>query len=204
VIEGTRRRLFILSPAHCGGKRAQILLNERAQFPLAMRLQQGESVTLGETFAFLSGLYFRGKLTYATRFTETEARESHVLVITTNRGLLPADTPVTVPDLRAFGSVDIELDDARYRRPLERDVQRLAGADDRDVVLLGSVATDRYAEILLGAFGARLLFPVDFIGRGDMSRGALLLRAARAGVELPYQAVAGAVRRGSRAPRVGS
>ncbi|MEO8451241.1 MAG: hypothetical protein ABI647_15700 [Gemmatimonadota bacterium] len=202
VSEDASRRRFILSPAHCGGKRAQLLLNGRAQFPLAARLQRGEKVTLGEVFAFVSGLYFRGKLTYATRFSPEG--ESQVLVITTNRGLLPANTPVTLPDLVAFGSVDIEVDDERYRRPLERDLLLLAGADQLDVVLLGSVATNRYADILMAALRERLLFPVDFVGRGDMSRGALLLRATRDGVELPYRIVAGSVRRGARAPRINS
>jgi hypothetical protein len=42
----------------------------------------------------------------------------------------------------------------------------------------------------------------DFIGRGDMSRGGLLLRAARAGSELPYPPVQGTPRRGARAPRL--
>jgi hypothetical protein len=56
--------------------------------------------------------------------------------------------------------------------------------------------------VLLEVIGERLLFPTDFVGRGDMSRGALLLRAARDGRELAYEPVAGAVRRGRRAAKV--
>jgi hypothetical protein len=192
-------RIFLLSPAHCGGKRAELLLNERAQFPLAVRLRSA-GVSLGEAFTFLSGLYFRGKLAYADRFARPSADQSGVHVITTDRGLLPADTAVRSEDLRAFGSVDISASRPQYRTPLERDVTRIGS--DAEVVLLGSVATGKYVDVLLDALGDRLLFPVDFVGRGDMSRGALLLRAARDGIELTYQPVAGAVRRGRRPPRL--
>jgi hypothetical protein len=68
--------------------------------------------------------------------------------------------------------------------------------------LLGSVATGKYVDVLLGAFGERLLFPPEFVGRGDMSRGALLLRAAEAGTELTYGPVVGAIRRGRRPPKL--
>ena len=89
-----RLRIFLLSPAHCGGKRAQILLNERATFPLAERLRSPPGVTLGEAFSFLSGLYFRGKLAYAERFARPPAGERGVQIITTDRGLLAADAAV--------------------------------------------------------------------------------------------------------------
>ena len=61
-------RIFLLSPAHCGGKRAELLLNDRASFSLAVRLRSEAGATLGEAFSFLSGLYFRGKLAYADHF----------------------------------------------------------------------------------------------------------------------------------------
>jgi hypothetical protein len=192
-------RIFLLSPAHCGGKRAELLLNERAQFPLAVRLRSA-GVSLGEAFTFLSGLYFRGKLAYADRFARPAADQSGVHVITTDRGLLPADTAVRSEDLRAFGSGDISADRPQYRTPLQRDLTRLGS--EAEVVLLGSVATGKYVDVLLEALGERLLFPTDFVGRGDMSRGALLLRAAREGTELTYGPVAGAVRRGRRPPRL--
>jgi hypothetical protein len=199
----TAPRIFLLSPAHCGGKRAAILLNERAAFPLARQFHSA-GLTLGEAFSFLSGLYFRGKLTYAGRFACPPAGESGVQVITTDRGLLAADTAIGVGDLRKFGTVDISADHPRYRTPLQRDILRLHQLSDVDVILLGSVATGKYVDVLLEVMGERLLFPIDFVGRGDMSRGALLLRAAREGKELAYQPVAGAVRRGRRAPKVGA
>jgi hypothetical protein len=195
-------RIFLLSPAHCGGKRAELLFNERASFPLAARLRSAPGVTLGEAFSFLSGLYFRGKLAYADRFARPPAGKAGVQVITTDRGLLTAGTPIRVEDLRRFGTVDISADQPGYRLPLVRDVTQLGQLPDIEVVLLGSVATGKYVDILLEAFGERLLFPVEFVGRGDMSRGALLLQAVRNGAELTYQPLAGAIRRGRRAPKV--
>jgi len=195
------RRIFLLSPAHCGGRRAAILLNERAAFPLARRLQS-VGLSLGEAFSFLSGLYFRGKLTYAGRFARPPEGESGVQVITTDRGLLAADTAIGPRELREFGTVDIRADAPEYRAPLERDLSRIRDIPDLEVVLLGSVATRKYVDVLLGAFGERLLFPAEFVGRGDMSRGALLLRAAEAGTELIYGPVAGAIRRGRRPPKL--
>jgi hypothetical protein len=199
----SHRRIFLLSPAHCGGKRAAILLNERATFPLAQRLHSSSGVTLGEAFSFLSGLYFRGKLAYADRFTRPPVDQPGVLVITTDRGLLAADAPVGSRELREFGTVDIRPDHPRYREPLARDLARLSQDADADVVLLGSVATGKYVDVLLEFMGERLLFPREFVGRGDMSRGALLLRAVREGKELAYEAVAGAIRHGRRAAKVG-
>jgi hypothetical protein len=195
----TAPRIFLLSPAYCGGKRAAVLLNERAAFPLAQRLRSA-GVTLGEAFSFLSGLYFRGKLTYADRFARPPVGRAGVQVITTDRGLVRADTAIRAQDLRAFGTVDIRSDHPRYRTPLLHDALELGA--DCEVVLLGSVATGKYVDVLLEVMGERLLFPTDFVGRGDMSRGALLLRAARDGRELAYEPVAGAVRRGPRAARV--
>jgi hypothetical protein len=51
-------------------------------------------------------------------------------------------------------------------------------------------------------FGRRLVFPSTFVGRGDMSRGGLLLRHARDGRELEYEPVVGAVRHGKRPPKL--
>ena len=197
-------RIFLLSPAHCGGKRAQLLFNHRAAFPLALRLRSSPGVTLGEAFSFLSGLYFRGKLAYADRFARPPGGNPGVHVITTDRGLVSAGIEVGIEDLRQFGAVDISADEPGYRVPLARDVAQLSRLGDAEVVLLGSVATGKYVDVLLEALGDRLLFPAEFVGRGDMSRGALLLQAVRHGTELSYQPVAGAVRRGRRAPKVRS
>ncbi|HEY1582043.1 MAG TPA: hypothetical protein VGF73_02965 [Chthoniobacterales bacterium] len=195
-------RTFLLSPAYAGGRRAQMLLSERAQFGLARRLRAGEPVSLGEVFTFLSGLYFRGKLTYANAFARPDL--TRVLVITPTRGLVPAATPVRLSDLREFAEVDIEENDPRYRQPLERDLRRLVRqlSPQCDVVLLGSVATGKYVSVLLEILRERIQFPADFVGRGDMSRGGLLLRCAVDRTELAYIPVRGAVRKGKRPPKL--
>ena len=43
-----RARIFLLSPANCGGRRAKQVLSPRAAFPLAERLRSGDGVPLGE------------------------------------------------------------------------------------------------------------------------------------------------------------
>jgi hypothetical protein len=142
---------------------------------------------------------------YAERFAAPPPGLPGSLVITTHRGLLPAGTPVRPGDLEAFGSVPIDPRDPRYRLPLEADLARLAAESPPEsrFVLLGSVATAKYVELLLAALGERVLFPAPFVGMGDMQRGALLLRAAREGAELPYLPVAGAVRSSRARPAGG-
>jgi hypothetical protein len=195
-------RTFLLSPAYAGGRRAQMLLSERAEFAFARRLRGGEPVSLGEAFTFLSGLYFRGKLAYANAFAWPDS--SRVLVITPTRGLVQAATSVTLSDLREFAEVDIEEGDPRYRKPLERDLRRLVRqlTPQCEVVLLGSVATAKYVGVLLEILRERIRFPGDFVGRGDMSRGGLLLRCAADRTELSYIPVQGAVRKGKRPPKL--
>ncbi|MGI8906527.1 MAG: hypothetical protein ACR2IE_08565 [Candidatus Sumerlaeaceae bacterium] len=68
------------------------------------------------------------------------------------------------------------------------------------IVLLGSIATAKYVDILLEIAHDRVLFPSDFVGRGDLSRGGLCLRAAADGMELSYSPVLGATRTGKRPP----
>jgi hypothetical protein len=199
-----RRRIFLLSPASTSGERARLVFNERASFPLALRLRAPSGAPLGEVFSFLSGLYFRGKITYARTFAHPPTDAPGVLVITPNRGLLSPDEPVTLRTLRAFSRVDIGSLDPRYRKPLIRDAKRLVQlvGDADDVILLGSIATGKYVDTLLEIFGDRLHFPAAFVGRGDMSRGGLLLRHAREGQELEYVPLTGASRHGSRPPRL--
>jgi len=193
------RRIFLLSPASTGGRRAAVLLNPRAEFDLAVRLRRG-GASLGEVFSFLSGLYFRGKLAYALAFARDDG---DVLVLSAGRGLISPNTIITLSDLRAFARRSIDLADRSYVRALRSGAEQLAkSAPDAQVVLLGSIASNKYVDVLLPIFGERLVFPAEFVGRGDMSRGGLLLRCAAAGVELPYAAFAGAVRHGKRPPKL--
>lgn len=198
-----RNRIFLLSPAYAGGLRAKMIMSERAQFDLARRMRR-HGATLAEVFTFLSGLYFRGKIAYANAFARVSDGLCGVLVITPTRGLVDARSTITAEDLREFAEVDVDLANARYRKPVERDARKLAKklTAKCEVVLLGSIASKKYVEVLLAHFGDRLLFPADFVGRGDMSRGGLLLRCAADRQELAYISVAGAVRRGSRPPKL--
>src|SRR5579859_6424625 len=126
-----------------------------AGFPLALKLRAGQA-TLAEVFAFASALYFRGKIAYATRF----APRDRTRVIVPGHGLLPADRRVSVADLEAFSVVPVEPKDARYRRALLRDAQALSRRHPRaEVVLLGSIASGKYVELLVTVFGERLLVP---------------------------------------------
>lgn len=176
-----------------------MLLNPSATFDLAQRIR-ASGAPIGEVFSFLSGLYFRGKLTYATAFGEPAGG----FVITTDRGLVSPDTTVMRDDLLAFSNVDLATAGERYIAPLRRHAEELAVRLDpvSSVVLLGSIATGKYCDTLTAVFGRRLVFPSTFVGRGDMSRGGLLLRHAREGRELEYEPVVGAVRHGKRPPKL--
>lgn len=189
------QRTYLLSPARLDGLRAQLLFRQTATFALARELRTKAGAEIGDVFQFLSGLYFRGKLAYAKRFAAVPER---VLVITTNRGLLPAGTRVTLRDLERFAKTDIHHEEPAFVEPLVRDARKLDG----EIVLLGSIASAKYVDALLGVFDERLVFPVEFVGRGDMSRGGLLLRAADAGAELAYGPLRGAVRHGARPPKL--
>ena len=201
--------VYLLSPANCNGRRAEILLSERATFELAQRLRAPAGAPLGEVFSFLSGLYFRGKLAYAQTFAAVPDKSAGpggngIFVITPNAGLQSPDVMVDLAELRRFAEVDISADNPAYRRPLERSAKALAKTlgTDHPVVLLGSIASPKYVEVLGTIFGDRLLFPQEFVGRGDMSRGGLMLRCAAAREPLTYVSVAGAIRRGARPPKL--
>jgi hypothetical protein len=187
--------VFLLSPARCSGERAaQLVTSSRSA--LGKQLRAGNA-TLGDVMAWLSALYFRGKLLYAARFGAAHPLPGG-LVMAPGLGLRPPEWRLSADDLRAMGEIDIET--SAFVRPLRRDAEQVDeayGADAR-VVLLGSIATGKYVDTLLDVFGERLLFPETFVGRGDMSRGGLMLRASRSGEELAYRPVAGAKLHGQR------
>lgn len=202
-------RIFLLSPANCGGSRARQLLDQATRAPLGARLRQPDGAPIGDVFAFVSGLYFRGKLAYARRFAAPPDGGSPIVgdgvhVITPDAGLWPAGRPVTLTDLRRFRGDRIAPDNPRFTGPLARSSRVLLRelGPDCEVVLLGSIASPKYVDVLLDVFGDQLQFPLDFVGRGDMSRGGLLLRQVADGVELVYGPVRGAVRSGVRPPKL--
>jgi hypothetical protein len=181
--------VFLLSPANLSGRRAGYLLSPRSKFEMAMRVG-GDGAPLGEVFSFVSGLYFRGKLAYARAFAPEAEFERCVHVITAARGLMSPLARIVQEDLVAMAGVKIHHENEEYRAPLVRDAEKLAAelSEDDEVVLLGSIATPKYLEPLLGVLGGRLMVPAEFIGRGDMSRGALMLRAVREMKQLEYVA----------------
>lgn len=184
-----KQRIFLLSPANLSGRRAEILLREEARFDLAARVR-ASGAALGEIFSFVSGLYFRGKLAYANAFAAPETARDSIFVVTATRGLLAPHVAIDRAGLLEMAGVPISCADSRYIRPLERDLVRLSTriGNLTEIVFLGSIATPKYLEPLSGVFGERLLVPIDFVGRGDMSRGALMLRAVREMVPLTYAA----------------
>jgi len=196
-------RVFLLSPANTGGLRCAMLMRENAEFDLAVRLRDGIA-TIGEVYAFISGLYFRGKMEYVSVFASPPKGIPGAVVIVPGIGLVPPETLVSIEQLRAISRVPIHEDNGAYRIPLLRDAALLEshGGPGCQYVLLGSIATEKYTRPLLDLFGARLVFPEAFVGRGDMSRGGLMLRCARTAVELTYVPVQGAVRHGARPPKL--
>ncbi len=169
-----------------------MVMSERATFELATRLRTADGAPLGEVFAFLSGLYFRGKLAYARAFARPPDPASPIsgagsFVITPNAGLRSVDTPVTLAALRA-------LRRRRHRRrqpevppaarsrapaPSPRTSGRTARSCSSAASRRPSTSTSCRA-----SSAQRLLFPADFVGRGDMSRGGLMLRSVTAAEEL--------------------
>jgi hypothetical protein len=188
----TTDRIFLLSPAKFGGVRTSLLLRESAEFDLSVRLRQG-TANIGEVYAFLSGLYFRGKLAYARAF-------GSAFVIVPGLGLLPPETVVSVDTLRKTGTIPVDEGRPDYRDPLVRAAAELAenAGPDCEFVLLGSVASTKYTEPLLEVLDGRLLFPAEFVGRGDMSRGGLMLRCIIDATELSYIQVRDASVHGKR------
>jgi hypothetical protein len=157
----------------------------------------------------LSGLYFRGKLAYARAFAAAPdpgcpLTGEGVFVITPGAGLDSPSAPITLRTLQAFARVEVDPVDPRFRRPLLAAARRVGErvGPRCEIVLLGSIASPKYVDILGTVFGNRLKFPLDFVGRGDMSRGGLLLRCVAAGRELEYAPVIGSVVRGPRPPRL--
>jgi hypothetical protein len=185
-------RLFLLSPASLNGTRAAQLMSPRAQFNLAVRYRTEEGVEIADAFAFMSSLYFRGKIAYARRFAVPSPLigGDGIFIITSGYGLVPPEWRITEERMKRMRKIDVDVSTRNYVKPLRDHAQLLARALEREpdaqVVLLGSVATGKYVDVLRPILGDRLRFPAVFAGLGDMSRGGLMLRAAREGRELQY------------------
>jgi hypothetical protein len=106
-----------------------------------------------------------------------------VFVITPHRELLAPSVRMTLDDLARLAQTEIDPSAREFRKPLQQDVNALAQAlgPNGQPVLLGSIATRKYVDVLLSSFPQELLFPAEFVGRGDMSRGGPL--TSRGGCE---------------------
>lgn len=188
--------IMLISPANLSGQRGQLLLGGQSPSALAQRLRSGEGAPLGEIFAFVSGLYFRGKASYARAFARAEQGSPAAFVMTAGGGLVALDELVDLERLRRWAAVPIHEDNPSFTAPLQRHAGELADVHGQSArfVLLGSIATQKYLTPLLDVFDERLYFPSEFRGRGDMSRGSLLLRAVREARELAYAPVKAALR----------
>jgi hypothetical protein len=189
-IVSAARRIFLISPANTSGVRWQRVVNGKSQSSLALRLREW-GAPLADVFSFMSTLYFRGKLDYAQKFSNPPDNRPGVYLIAPSRGLLLPTELVTIDDMAAIAAVRALHTNPNFRDPLERDARRISSeaGPTTQFILLGSIATLKYVEPLSNVFGLRLLFPSEFLGRGNMSRGSLLFRCCRENRELSYSAV---------------
>ena len=190
----TGSRVFLLSPANCGGSRAQMVLSPDAQFALAARCERRgraarRSVQLRQRPVLPRQADLRAPVSRAARATTIRRRRRRARHHAERRAAQPRHARHD-GRVRAFARRRSIVRQRGVPAPLEQQRRALRDAigPDCDVVLLGSIASPKYVDVLLPIFGERLLFPIDFVGRGDMSRGGLLLRCARAGVELRLRA----------------
>ena len=178
-------KIFLVSPANLSGLRAKQLASPRAGFDAAVRFRSAEGVAIADAFAFMSALYFRGKIAYARHFADPP---EGVFVITSGFGLVPPDWALNEERMKRMQKIDIDASARSYAKPLRDHAKQLASmlAPDAQVILLGSVATGKYVDVLKPILGPWLRFPRVFAGLGDMARGGLMLRAVRADKELEY------------------
>ena len=171
---GAERRIFLLSPASCGGRRARLLFDPRARFDLARALRTTAGVPLGQVFSFMSGLYFRGKLEYARTYARPPDGSPGVFIVTSGEGLCVPETRVRPDVLERWAAIPIDTSQLRYTEPPLRDARPIATgspASGREVALPGGVATGKPRRSAAGRLRPAPRVPADFVGRGDMSRG---------------------------------
>jgi hypothetical protein len=183
-------KVFLLSPANFSGVRAKQLTAPGAKFPAAVAFRSESGVAIEDAFSFMSALYFRGKAAYVRRFAPTPAA---IQVIAPGFGLVPFGWTIDATRFTKLEKTPVDPASRSYRTPLEQHALSLAEsvAPDGKVVLLGSVATGKYIDVLWPVFRERLVFPRCFAGLGDMSRGSIMLKASVSGEELDYVPIDG-------------
>lgn len=197
-----RPRIFLLSPATAHGARARGLIAPEPRSPTARQLASA-GMRLGDVFTYLSGLYFNGKLTYARRYATPPASlgGEGIYIITMTDGILTPDHRVCVDDLRRYAAAERQTDEGRHAFEVSARALAMTIGPRCDVVFMGSVASGKYTDIIEPAFGERLLFPLELVGRGQLSRGALLFRCVKEDRELEYALMSELVDRGRSALR---
>ena len=110
------QRVFLLSPANTSGERARQLLSPRAKSDAAQLYRTEEGVPIAIAFAFMSALYFRGKITYAIHFGGVE----NTFVIAPGFGLVPPTWCITEERMKTLSRTPVDVRKRNYRKPLER------------------------------------------------------------------------------------
>src|SRR5260221_11313593 len=113
--------IFLLSPAYLGGIRAKRLISPRAEFVAAQMYRSEGGVPIAMAFAFMSALYFRGKIAYALHF----AQPGNVFVIAPGVGLVPPAWPMNEERMKAMSRAPVDARKRRDRKPLRRDALHL-------------------------------------------------------------------------------
>src|SRR5437016_9404126 len=121
-VESRVSKVFLISPANMSGERARQLTSPRAKFDAARMYQSPEGVPIALAFAFMSALYFRGKITYALHFAERE----NIFVITPGFGLVAPEWRMNEERLKIMAKTPVDATKRNYRKPLERDALALA------------------------------------------------------------------------------
>ena len=143
--------------------------------------------------------------TYASRFGRPPPSLPPALVITPTRGLQSPSLPISRSLIEEFASLDWHrptrafwIRSSRVRvsfvhRSSQRCAWSCSGASRRAGTSSRWRASSR----------AGCNYPAEFVGRGDMSRGGLLLRHAEEGRELDYVPLAaGLTRHGAKPPKL--
>lgn len=181
--------VFLLSPANLSGTRARQMISPRAMSAAGIAYRSQDGVRIADAFTFMSALYFRGKHAYVRAFAAPHPRIGETAyVIAPGYGLVTLDWRLDQEKMKKLARTKIDVRSRAYTAPLRRACRELESKLEPEdiVVLLGSVASGKYVDVLEPIFGARLRFPRIFAGMGDMQRGSVMLKAAAAKRELEY------------------
>src|SRR6267142_1093204 len=102
--------VFLLSPANTSGLRARQLVSPRASFQAAELYRTPDGVPIAVAFAFMSALYFRGKIAYALHFAPID----NIFVITAGFGLVSPDWRITPERMKTMSKTPIDSKKKSY------------------------------------------------------------------------------------------